>query len=90
VAGSLLAYTAYVWLLAHAPVSQAATYTYVNPIVAVLLGWLVLDERITLTTVAGAALIIGSVAMVVRRESTRAPPEPRRPTTSNREPSMRR
>ena len=68
VAGSLLAYTAYVWLLAHAPVSQAATYTYVNPVVAVVLGWLVLDERLTVATLAGTALVVGSVAMVSRGE----------------------
>jgi drug/metabolite transporter (DMT)-like permease len=68
VAGSLLAYTAYVWLLANVSVAQAATYTYVNPVVAVVLGWLVLDEQLTLATLAGAALIVGSVATVVRRE----------------------
>jgi drug/metabolite transporter (DMT)-like permease len=69
VAGSLVAYTAYVWLLANAPVSQATTHTHVNPVVAVALGWLVLHERVTLATLAGAALIIGSVAVVVRHES---------------------
>jgi drug/metabolite transporter (DMT)-like permease len=75
VAGSLVAYTAYVWLLANAPVSQATTHTHVNPVVAVLLGWLVLHERVTLTTLAGAALVIGSVVAVVRHESA-AEPEP--------------
>ena len=68
VAGSLLAYTAYVWLLANVSVAQAATYTYVNPVVAVVLGWLVLDEQLTLATLGGATLIVGSVAAVVRRE----------------------
>jgi drug/metabolite transporter (DMT)-like permease len=68
VAGSLLAYTAYVWLLAHAPVSQATTYTYVNPVVAVVLGRLVLDERLTVATLAGTALVVGSVALVSRGE----------------------
>src|SRR5215216_3057533 len=67
VAGSLVAYTAYVWLLANAPVSQATTHTHVNPVVAVLLGWLVLHERVTLTTLAVVAL--------VRHESA-AEPEP--------------
>ena len=75
VAGSLVAYTAYVWLLANAPVSQATTHTHVNPVVAVLLGWLVLHEQVTLTTLAGAALVIGSVATVVGHESP-AEPEP--------------
>jgi drug/metabolite transporter (DMT)-like permease len=73
VAGSLVAYTAYVWLLANAPVSKATTHTHVNPVVAVALGWLVLDERITLATLAGAALVVGSVAAVVRHESTAEP-----------------
>jgi drug/metabolite transporter (DMT)-like permease len=69
VAGSLVAYTAYVWLLANAPVSQATTHTHVNPVVAVALGWLLLHERVTVATLAGAALIIGSVAAVIRHES---------------------
>jgi drug/metabolite transporter (DMT)-like permease len=69
VAGSLIAYTAYVWLLANAPVSQATTHTHVNPVVAIALGWVVLSERVTLATLAGAALVIGSVATVVRHES---------------------
>jgi drug/metabolite transporter (DMT)-like permease len=78
VAGSLVAYTAYVWLLANAPVSQATTHTHVNPVVAVLLGWLILHEQVTLATLAGAALVIGSVAAVVSHESgpTSAGPAP--------------
>ena len=73
VAGSLVAYTAYVWLLANAPVSQATTHTHVNPVVAVLLGWLILQERVTPATLAGAALVVGSVAAVVRHESAAEP-----------------
>ena len=73
VAGSLVAYTAYVWLLANAPVSQATTHTHVNPVVAVFLGWLILSERVTLATLAGAALVVGAVASVVRHEQA---PEP--------------
>ena len=79
VAGSLVAYTAYVWLLANAPVSQATTHTHVNPVVAVLLGWLILSERVTLASLAGAALVVGAVLAVVRRESAAEPksdPEP--------------
>ena len=76
--GSLVAFTAYVWLLQHAPVSRAATYAYVNPVVAIFLGWLVLDERITPTILAAAAVIVAAVAVIVRRESPReerpAPP----------------
>jgi drug/metabolite transporter (DMT)-like permease len=76
VAGSLVAYTAYVWLLANAPVSKATTHTHVNPVVAVALGWLILGERVTLATLAGAALVVGSVAAVVRHESPSPRPSP--------------
>jgi drug/metabolite transporter (DMT)-like permease len=69
VAGSLLAFTAYVWLLKNAPISTVATYAYVNPVIAILLGWAILSEEITLTVVVGAAAIVVSVAAVVRRES---------------------
>jgi drug/metabolite transporter (DMT)-like permease/GNAT superfamily N-acetyltransferase len=68
-AGSLVAYTAYTWLLKNAPISKVATYAYVNPVVAIFLGWLLLNESITATIVLGATLIVASVALVVRRES---------------------
>jgi drug/metabolite transporter (DMT)-like permease/GNAT superfamily N-acetyltransferase len=66
-AGSLAAYTAYVWLLKNVPISKVATYAYVNPVVAIVLGWALLSEQITTTIVAGAALIVASVALVVSR-----------------------
>jgi drug/metabolite transporter (DMT)-like permease len=69
VVGGLLAYTAYVWLLKNAPISTAATYAYVNPVIAIFLGWAILAEEITVTTVIGAAAIVLSVAAVVSRES---------------------
>jgi drug/metabolite transporter (DMT)-like permease len=66
VVGSLIGFTAYVWLLRVAPTSLVATYAYVNPIVAVFLGWLLLDEEITLRmAIAGAAVVV-SVALIVR------------------------
>jgi drug/metabolite transporter (DMT)-like permease/GNAT superfamily N-acetyltransferase len=68
-AGSLVAYTAYTWLLKNAPISRVATYAYVNPVVAIFLGWLLLDETITGTIVVGATLIVASVALVVSREN---------------------
>jgi drug/metabolite transporter (DMT)-like permease len=68
-AGSLLAFTAFVWLLQNAPVSTVMTYAYVNPVVAVLLGWAILSEEITVSVVIGTAAIVLSVATVVRRES---------------------
>ena len=67
--GSWVAYTAYAWLLQNAPISKVATYAYVNPVVAIVLGWIVLDEVVTGVTVAGAAIIVASVALVVRLES---------------------
>lgn len=63
--GSLLAYTAYVWLLAHVPVAKVTTYAHVNPVVAVLLGWLVLSEQLTARILVGAALTLAGVAAVV-------------------------
>jgi drug/metabolite transporter (DMT)-like permease len=70
VVGSLVAFTAYVWVLQHAPVSKVATYAYVNPVIAVFLGWLVLSEEITPFVLAGAAVIVSSVAFIVRKEAT--------------------
>lgn len=70
--GSLLAFTAYAWLLQHAPISKVATYAYVNPVVAIFLGWLILDEVISTTMVVGAAIVVASVAWIVRTESRAA------------------
>jgi drug/metabolite transporter (DMT)-like permease len=64
--GSLLAYTAYTWLLQNAPVSKVATYAYVNPVVAVVLGFLILQEDISLPMLLGAVLIVASVAFTIR------------------------
>jgi drug/metabolite transporter (DMT)-like permease len=69
--GSLLAFTAYVWLLRHAPISQVSTYAYVNPVVAIALGALLVGEDVTLLVLAGAAVIVGSVAVTVREERFR-------------------
>jgi drug/metabolite transporter (DMT)-like permease len=69
--GSLLAFTAYAWLLQNAPVSKVSTYAYVNPVIAVFLGWLFLSEPISAITVVGAGIIVASVALVLRVESPR-------------------
>ena len=69
VAGSLLAFTAYTWLLGNAPISKVATYAYVNPVVAVFLGWIILSENITPLMLVGAAVIVASVAFIVRHEA---------------------
>jgi drug/metabolite transporter (DMT)-like permease len=77
VAGSVLAFTAYVWLLQNAPISLVATYAYVNPTVAVVLGALLLNERITWPVLAGGGVVIASVAIVVSVEhGSKAPAEP--------------
>lgn len=70
--GSVVAFSAYVWLLAHAPISLVATYAYINPVVAVVLGFLVLDERITTATVVGGGIVVASVAIVITSERRRA------------------
>lgn len=67
--GSLVAFTAYAWLLQNAPISKVSTYAYVNPVVAIFLGWAFLNESITPNTLLGAAVIVGSVAFIVRKEA---------------------
>ena len=67
--GSVLGYSAYVWLLARAPLSLATTYAYVNPAVAVALGALFLAEPLTANVLIGGAVIIGAVAWVITAES---------------------
>ena len=69
--GSLVAFTAYVWLLGNAPVSLVATYAYVNPAVAVLLGALFADERLTGSALVGGLVVLVAVALVVTAESRR-------------------
>jgi drug/metabolite transporter (DMT)-like permease len=68
VIGSVVAYTAFVWLLDRAPVSTVSTYAYVNPIVAVALGWALLDEAVGPRVLLAAAIIVGGVAVTVRAE----------------------
>ena len=77
--GSVLAYTAYTWVLVHANVSRVSTYAYVNPVVALILGALILNEKIDPTMLLGAAIIIVSVWLVIRTEARRAPPATREP-----------
>jgi len=75
--GSLIAFSAFTWLLQHAPVTRITTYAYVNPVVAVALGWFVLGEVITPPMILGATMILGSVALIVRlQRSPKAAPEP--------------
>src|ERR1035438_7824478 len=62
--GSWIGYTAYIWLLKHVPTPKVATYAYVNPIVAVLLGWIVMHERFDHFMLAGTIVIVGAVVLV--------------------------
>jgi len=71
--GSLLAYSAYSYLLANAPISLIGTYAYVNPVVAVFLGWLILNEQITTKILLGGAVVVLGVALVVSAERRRTP-----------------
>jgi len=64
VCGSWIGYTAYIWLLEHAPTSKVSTYAYVNPVVAVFLGWLILHERVDRFILAGSAIVVLSVILV--------------------------
>jgi drug/metabolite transporter (DMT)-like permease len=67
--GSLVAFSAYAWLMKNAPISTVVTHQYVNPVVAIALGALVLGERLTVAIGVGAALIVGSVFVAVRQEN---------------------
>ena len=71
VLASLIAYSAYVWLIGHAPMSLVATYAYVNPVVAVFLGWLILGEQLTIDVVIGLTIVVGGVVLVVTGERRR-------------------
>jgi drug/metabolite transporter (DMT)-like permease len=91
--GSLVAFTSYSWLLQHAPISRVSTYAYVNPMVAVALGALILNESITPTLLVGAAIVVAAVVVITRSER---PPEPAKdkdaapPTTAEAAPATTR
>ncbi len=67
--GSLAAFTAYTWVLQHAPVSRVGTYAYVNPVVAVILGVIILGEVITPPMLIGGAIMLAAVALIIRNET---------------------
>ncbi len=74
VAGSLVAFSSYVWLLERMSPTKLVSYAYVNPVVALLLGWLAGGEHLTGTTLAGSALVLASVILILTRRAV--PPEP--------------
>jgi len=57
-------FTSYIWLLEHVPTTKVSTYAYVNPIVAVFLGWILLHEQVDAFMIVGTVIIIASVALV--------------------------
>jgi drug/metabolite transporter (DMT)-like permease len=69
--GSFVAFTCFVWLLRVARTSLVATYAYVNPVVAVFLGWLILGEQVTLRTVVAGLVIVAAVALIISAGGTR-------------------
>lgn len=90
--GSLLGFSAYVWLLGHAPLSLMATYAYVNPVVAVVLGALILNEQVTWPLLAGGAIVVAGVGLVVSAERParqRAPGSPPAEAAPARAPAAR-
>jgi drug/metabolite transporter (DMT)-like permease len=64
VAGSIVAFTAYVWLIHHESPTRVGTYAYVNPVVAVLLGYFLGGEALGARTIAGTALVLASVVVI--------------------------
>ncbi len=72
--GSVVGYTAYVWLLANASLGMVSTYAYVNPVVAISLGVLFRGEHLTWRLLVGAVIVVAAVATVVRKEPATAPP----------------
>ncbi len=68
VVGSLLGFTAFVWLLSHMPATRVASYAYVNPTVAVALGYFMAGEPVTLRTAAGSALVVIAVILILKRD----------------------
>ena len=72
--GSLVGFSTFVWLMKHSTPARVSTYAYVNPVVAVLLGWLVLGEPVSARTVTAAAIIIASVAIITSGRARAAAP----------------
>jgi drug/metabolite transporter (DMT)-like permease len=99
VMGSLLGFSTFVWLMKHSTPARVSTYAYVNPLVAVFLGWLILGEPVTARTLTAAAVIVVSVAIITAQRgrasasgsaaagSPSKAPGPRRPALEAGDPS---
>jgi drug/metabolite transporter (DMT)-like permease len=68
--GSIVAFTAYTWLLQRCPPALVATHTYANPVVAVLLGWLFASETLSIRIVLASVAILGAIVLIRRGERT--------------------
>ena len=66
---SLVGFSTFVWLMKHSTPARVATYAYVNPIVAVILGWLILDEPITSRTLVASVIIIAAVVIITTQKA---------------------
>jgi drug/metabolite transporter (DMT)-like permease len=74
--GSIIAFTAYIWLLKTVQAAKVATYTYVNPVIAVFLGWLILSETITPQMLVAIPSIILAVVLITTRTVKKESPQP--------------
>jgi drug/metabolite transporter (DMT)-like permease len=83
VCGSWIGYTAYIWLLGRVPTSKVSTYAYVNPVVAVFLGWLILHERVDRFIALGSAIVILSVILVTSAKVHKKDPVEEIPTVEH-------
>ena len=72
-AGSLIGFSTFVWLMKHSTPARVATYAYVNPIVAVFLGWLILHEPIGPRTLVASAIIVAAVAIITVQKNRPKP-----------------
>ncbi len=92
IAGSIIAFTAYIWLLKRVPAARVATYTYVNPVIAVFLGWLILSEPLSPQIVVAAVIIVLAVVLITtqktKREAAQIEPSPIRPTMAEETPTI--
>jgi len=74
--GAIIGFTAYIWLLTVTTAARVSTYAYVNPLVALILGWALADEPITARTLLAAAVILGAVATItLAKRPSRTPEE---------------
>jgi drug/metabolite transporter (DMT)-like permease len=93
IAGSIIAFTAYIWLLKRVPAARVATYTYVNPVIAVFLGWLILSEPFSPQILAAAVIIILAVVLITtqkpKRETSQIESAPNQPAITSETPTIR-